>query len=443
MKKIIDELNESNGANYKLGVLKKYQDNELLKRILKMTYCKVSYTYGVTTKNVKWPEEHKGERSLESALDVLEYDLATRQVTGNAAILFIETILAQLSEDDAWLFAKILDRDLKINMGRSQINKVHKNLIVKPPYMRCGLYNEKTQKKISYPAYCQIKADGAYRAVTVAGDEVTFTARSGEESYFPLMEEEFKQLKDGVYIGEVLIRDISNRAESNGMLNSDNPPHKDIYMQLWDYVPLDEYNRPKDKKRKTKYSTRFKTLRDQLIDRDFKHIELIESRIVQNLTMALRYVSGWMKEGLEGGILKDANNIFIDHTSPTQLKLKLEIDADVRCTGFYEGKRGTKRVHTFGGMTYTTDDGKVQGRTSGFTDAQLVDFNGRREELIGEVFTIQFNDITKARDSDTYALSHPRFIEFRPDKTETDTLERILEMKEMAMEVDSGIDPKQ
>jgi len=84
-------------------------------------------------------------------------------------------------------------------------------------------------------------------------------------------------------------------------------------------------------------------------------------------------------------------------------------------------------------MTYTTDDGKVQGRTSGFTDAQLVDFNFRRQELIGKIFTIQFNDITKARDSDTWALSHPRFIEFRDDKEETDSFERIQEMKEMAM----------
>jgi ATP-dependent DNA ligase len=251
------------------------------------------------------------------------------------------------------------------------------------------------------------------------------------------MEEEFRQLDDGVYIGEVLIRNISNRAESNGMLNSDNPPHDDIYMQLWDYISLDEYSRPKDKKNKTEYAKRFEELKEQFEDKDFEHIEIIETKEVQNLPEALTHVSNWMKEGLEGGILKDRNNIFIDHTSPTQLKLKLEIDADVRLVGFEEGTPGTKREKTFGAMIYTTDDGKVQGRTSGFTDKELEDFNSRRDELIGKIFTIQFNDITKARDSDTYALSHPRFIEFR-DKTETDTLERILEMKKMAMEVGNG-----
>lgn len=48
------------------------------------------------------------------------------------------------------------------------------------------------------------------------------------------------------------------------------------------------------------------------------------------------------------------------------------------------------------------------------------------------------NDITKARDSETFALSHPRYDEIRTDKNSTDTLEtleRALELKEIAMEL--------
>jgi ATP-dependent DNA ligase len=305
--------------------------------------------------------------------------------------------------------------------------------------MRCGLYSEKTKKKISFPAIIQLKADATYRAVTVDNGEVIFTSRSGEKNEYPELAKYFSELKDGVYIGEMLIRNISNRSEINGLLNSDHPPHDRIYMQLWDYVSLDEYSRPKDKKKKTPYNWRLTLLNRELNKIKTAYpdiqlpIELIESHEVDSIPEALEKVSEWMKQGFEGGILKDQSNIFVDHTSPTQLKLKLEIDADVRCTGFYEGKRGTKREKTFGGITYTTDDGKVQGRTSGFTDQQLKDFNNRRQELTGRVFTIEFNDITKARDSETWALSHPRFIEFRRDKDETDTLERIQEMKKMAM----------
>ena len=33
--KILEELNAENGSNYKMATLKKYSDNELLKRVLK------------------------------------------------------------------------------------------------------------------------------------------------------------------------------------------------------------------------------------------------------------------------------------------------------------------------------------------------------------------------------------------------------------------------
>jgi len=435
IKEIIDELNQSNSANYKLDVLRKYQDNELLKRVLKMALDKVTYTYGVTMKNVERPKKYTGLFDLEDALDLFEKELVTRNTTGNNALDLVRITLESLNKDDAYVLERILDRDLKINMGRSQINKVFRNLIVKEPYMRCSIYNEKTAKKISYPAFCQIKCDGTYRAVTVDSGNVTITTRSGETSSFPRMAAEFSSLPDGVYIGEMLINDIANRAESNGLINSDNPPHNEIYIVLWDYITLDEYSRSKDKKNKTPYKKRFQALQNILLDEEFQHIELIDSRTVQSAKHAMGYVSQWMKEGFEGGVLKDPNNIFVDHTSPTQLKLKLKIDADVRITGFEEGTPGTKREKTFGAITFETDDGKVKGRTSGFTDAQLQDFNSRRQELIGQIMTVQFNDITKARDSETYALSHPRFIELRPDKDTSDTLERIFEMREMAMEL--------
>lgn len=47
---IINELNENNSTNYKIEVLKKHKDNKLLQRVLKMTYDKAIYSYGITMK---------------------------------------------------------------------------------------------------------------------------------------------------------------------------------------------------------------------------------------------------------------------------------------------------------------------------------------------------------------------------------------------------------
>ena len=426
---IIDEINADNGSNYKMDVLRKYKDNKTLQRVLKMTYDKVAFTYGVTMKNVTEPPRYMDMLDLEDQLENLGL-LVTREVTGNAAIKLVEDTLYEGSEENSAIIKGIINRDLRINMGRSNINKVFKNLIVKPPYMRCGIYTEKTAKKINFPALVQLKADGMFQAVTVDQGSVTFTARSGEVRELPHLESYFSKLPDGVYIGELLVHGLTNRSESNGVINSDDSK-EDVYIQLWDYVKLNEYARGKDKKNKTFYSERFDQLMLNITETN--NVKIIETYVVQNIQEALKYTSMWMSQGLEGAILKDYKNIFIDHTSPTQLKLKLEIDAEVRVTGFIEGKKGTKREKTFGSIAFANDEGTIKGQTSGFTDAQLEDFNSRREELIGKVITVQFNDVTKGRDNDYYALSHPRFIEFRNDKNTTDTLERVLDSKEMAM----------
>jgi len=428
---IIKELNKENGSNYKIAVLEKYKENKTLQKVLKYTYDRVSYTYGVSVKTIELPELHFDNLNLEVSLSLLE-QLNKREITGNLAREKVQAVLEALTKEDALVFYNIINRDLKINLGKTNINKVFKNLIVRPPYMRCGIYTEKTAKKINFPALVQVKADGMFQAVTVDQGQVTFTARSGEEREFPHLETKFKNFKDGVYIGELLVQGLSNRSESNGVINSLESKEK-VYIQLWDYVTLDEYSRGKDKKNKTTYNQRFTDLIDYVVEDS--NIKIIETHSINNLQEALEYTSKWMNQGLEGAILKDQNNIFIDHTSPTQLKLKLEIDAEVRVTGFLEGTPGTKREKTFGSITFENDEGTIKGSTSGFTDKQLEDFNSRRNELIGKVYTVQFNDITKGRNNNFYALSHPRFVEFREDKDTTDTLKRVQEMKEMATKV--------
>jgi len=433
MLNIINELNESNSSNYKLQVLKKYSTNEQLKRLLKMTYCTVSYTYGISLKRVRDIDEseYKNENNLTSALNVLEKEFASRNWSGNFAHEMLEELLLSLTKEDAEVLRRVIDRDLKINIGKTQINKIFKDLIVDLPYMRCGVYSDKTAKKINFPSCIQLKADGSFRSVVVQGSSVKFFSRSGEESYFPILAESFSNLSDGVYMGELLVDGVTDRSEGNGLLNSDTPPHDKIYIQLWDYIKLEEWSAGKSG---VPYIQRLKELKFELPSNNF-HIQLIPTFNVKNIQEALQKTSEFMTAGYEGSILKDWNTPFKDGTSATQLKLKLCIDASVRITGFTEGSKGTKREAYFGAITFENDEGTIKGQTSGFSDAQLKDFNSRREELIGKIIDVQFNDLTKGRDNEHYALSHPRFLQVREDVTKTDTLERVLELREMAMQL--------
>ena len=435
---IINELNIENGSNYKLSVLKKYTDHKQLQRVLQMTHDRVKYTYGLSAKrwltNADVYKDPIGETTtLDAALDFMANSLATREVTGNQAHDMMESILLSLSAEDTDVVLKVLNRDLRTNMGRTQINKVFPDLIMKPVYMRCGIFGPKTAKDISFPAFIQLKADGTYREASVSGGKVEFVSRSGESYVYPLLEMCLAQSPDGYYVGELLVRGSPNRAESNGLINSDNPPHDFIDFHVWDYITPEEYANAHNKvPNKTKYKDRLKQLETLVTQMNTSNIHVIENHEVKSIDEALELTSKWMDQDLEGGVLKDQSGVFKNGTSKHQLKLKLEIDLEVRITGFQEGTPGTVREKTFGAILFETDDGKIKGRTSGFSDVQLEDFNSRRTEMIGKVVTVRCNDITRGRANEHYALSHPRFIEVREDKTETDTLARALETKDMA-----------
>jgi len=470
---IIEELNADNGTNYKLEILKKHKDNALFTRVLKMAYDKVTHTYGITLKNIDQPpfDSTKITMHLEEALDMLDELFVTRTLTGNDAHNALLNILNSLPENEADIIRRIIDRDLKINLGRTQINKVHKNLIVKPVYMRCSILTDKNQKKVKFPALINLKADGTYREVTVENGNVTYNSRSGEQYDYPVLTETFVNYPDGKYIGELTVRldeillekilptlrkldtkngtsledeivnDFKNgklilpRHLGNGLINSDDVPHNNIMCEVWDYVNLPEYTNAANRvKNTTKYVDRWEALKNIVREGD-QHVQLIEAYVVNDLEEAMHRTQNWMEAGLEGSILKNMDAVFRDGTSTEQWKMKLIIEVDVRITGFIEGKKGTKREDTFGSMTFETDDGKIKGSVSGFTDDQLTYFNSRRQDMIGQIMTVECNDITKGRTHDYHALSHPRFTEIRYDKDTTDTLERVFEMKELAMKM--------
>lgn len=442
---IINELNENNSSLYKLGVLKKYQNDKLLERVLKMTYDKVLYTYGVSPKTISPNLYQTNSLSITSTtlynvLDFLEYKLSIRELTGNAAREQLEYKLKQLSKDDAEIIYRILGRDLKINTGTTQINKVFTNLITKPFYMRCDTYSDKTAKKIKFPAFIQLKADGMFISVNVDNENVTFTSRSGETYEFIHLESIFKTLPNGVYNGELLVKGIKDRALANGFIKSDTEDKSYVYAQIWDYIEHEEYSDAKHKLDipRVKYVDRFSALTNIIDQMNNDLITVIPSQIVNNIQEAMEIVSEWMKQEFEGGILKDYSNIFQDHTSKTQLKLKLEIECDVRITGFTEGSGKNKDY--FGAITFENDEGTVKGKVgvSSMTEKQRDWFHENRDNVIGKIMEVQFNDLSKSDKNDYHALSHPRYIELR-DKDETDTLEKIFKNREMAMQMKKRI----
>jgi len=418
IKQILDELNLENGSKYKMAVLEKYEDNELLKRVLKMTYDKVCYTYGVTMKNVEPQKEHNSIMTLEKALNYIEENFCTRKVTGNEAISRLEDLLRSLSKDDAEILEKIINRDLRLNISKKSINKVFKNLITEFPYMRCSLPS-KHLHKIKYPAIVQEKCDGTYRSIVVEDGEVSIFARSGEESHLPKFAQDLKDLPNGVYIGELLVEGMeSDRYGANGLINSDTEPDG-VYMMAWDYLTLEEW---KEGKSETIYKDRLHQLQINIQE---SPISLVETKFAQNYEEAREFYKSLVQEGKEGTVLKNLDNKFKNGTASDNIKMKEEAVAEFIIIGFQEGEGRLKG--TLGALEVKSQDGKVITKVSGFKDDVRKDIWNKREELLNSIVSIKYNGVSKSKGSDVYSLMFAQFDDLRPDKKEADDLKYIQE----------------
>lgn len=429
---ILEQLRNTSSTKEKFNILLSHKDNKDLEKVLKYTYDKVDFTYGVTPKTVlDFDSNEYSDKEMFEVLDILN----RREVTGHSALALALAKNFYVSCDKTIkdLFLKILDRDLKIGVNEKTLNKVFKGIVPKPNYCRCDLLSEKTLKKFTFPGFIQLKCDGTYREAFVHNGIVEFKTRSGESYKNPVLEEIMKTLPDGYYLGEFTLGKAdnpdANRAEGNGNINSDNPDFNNIYYTIWDYLTEDEYTL-KDSKRG--YDERFETLTKTLETLNSSLVHVVPSLRVNNIKDALKITSDWMNKGLEGGVLKSSKMKFKNGTSKEQLKIKLKVDIEVRCTGFLEGTKGTKYEGKNKVITFENDEGTIKGQCSGMTDSMVEEVTKNPEKYIGKVLSVQFNDLTKAEGHEFYALSHPRFAEWRDDKDETDSLEKAIQLRDMA-----------
>lgn len=427
---ILEKLRNTSSTKEKFNILSDHKDNKDLEKVLKYTYDKVDFTYGVTPKTVlDFDSDEYSDKEMFEVLDILN----RREVTGHSALALAKNFYVSCDKDIKDLFLKILDRDLKIGVNEKTLNKVFKGIVPKPNYCRCDLLSEKTLKKFTFPGFIQLKCDGTYREAYVHDGVVEFKTRSGESYKNPVLEEIMKTLPDGYYLGEFTLGKAdnpdANRAEGNGNINSDNPDFKNIHFTVWDYLTEEEYSL-KDSKRG--YDERFETLTKTLETLGSSLVHVVPSLRVNNIKDALKVTSEWMNKGLEGGVLKSSKMKFKNGTSKEQLKIKLKVDVEVRCTGFIEGTKGTKYEGKNKVITFENDEGTIKGQCSGMTDSMVEEVTKNPEKYIGKVLSVQFNDLTKAEGHEYYALSHPRFAEWRDDKNETDSLEKAIQLRDMA-----------
>jgi len=133
--KILNEIASIGSTKQKQAILEKNKDNELLKRVYRLTYSR-----GLQYYIKKWPKpgiatQSFGMLTLTDMLDFIEFTLATRKLTGNAAIEELTGYITDCKKDDVEVLRRVMMRDLECGASVSIANKVWPGLIPEQPQM--------------------------------------------------------------------------------------------------------------------------------------------------------------------------------------------------------------------------------------------------------------------------------------------------------------------
>jgi len=320
--------------------------------------------------------------------------------------------IASKSPEKYEIVSKILSRKSHAGFTNDTINKLAPGLIPYFPYMRCkGIAH---LDKIKFPAISNLKADGMYHEV-VSGN---YRTRNGNPLDFSLVPNTINL--QGTFMGEVTMVEedgvtVMNRRDSNAIVNK--AQRSELSQDEANRIRFVYWDIKSEKLEEATYINRF-----NLLGR-YK-VPLIECKVVNNMEEAWDHYDDVRSRGLEGTILKNLDGLWRDGDSPDQIKLKADLTTELHVYGVvpgkdkYEGMVGSLKCKSSCGMV-DTDVGMG-----------LSDEDRGKEDWEGSIVEIKFNEVSKSKVKDTYALSHARLVERRTDKTEADDLQYILNLKE-------------
>ena len=421
---ILKELEATSSRLEKEAILKREQNNELLKKVFFLAYDPFTQFY-----IRKIPKYEKNTTpyaaSLISMLPALN-DLSNRVVTGNAAIDHLTGILEAVNEPE--VIERIIAKDMKCGASASTANKIWSGLIHEYPCMLCTPFDEKIAAKFKFPALAQLKMDGMRFNAIVKDGKCEFRSRNGKEiNLLGNLEQEFIKLADGqnlVFDGELLVTvegNIVDRQTGNGILNKavkgtiSSAEAKSVQATVWDVINYDTF---KNGKGKIAYQVRFSQLESMSLPHK---IRLVESKIVGSLEEAQKIFEAYLAQGQEGIILKDLSGVWEDKRVKTQVKFKAELDCDLKVvgiqpgTGKYEGQVGALLCESADGII------KVDVGT-GLSDFDRKEFT--KNSPVGKIAAIVYNARIKNKQGEE-SLFLPRLLEIREDKNIADSAKNI------------------
>jgi len=421
---ILNRLEATTSRLEKEAILKQNSGNPDLLRAFQLALDPMVnfYIKKVPTPDPPPPGNTGYRTNLQVAFASMVESLASRKIRGNDATKWLAQLLGLLTPDDQEVVRRVIGRNLKCGVSDATAEKIWpEDLKLSYPCMLVSPLNDKT--KIKFPCIAQTKMDGMRFNAHVRDGQVAFTSRAGKALDFEGLpiEADFQKLPNGVYDGELLVA-VNDRKTGNGILTkfqkgtgkADEGRH--IHAKVWDFIPLEYFRKSKYDRG---YVERFKHLSGILKSERPRTITLVQTWLdVKSMEEAQEIYRHHMVMDEEGIILKDPMGPWEDKRVKHQVKMKAELEADLRVTGFLPGSG--KFEGKIGSLLVESADGKVASAVgTGLSDEER---SLDPTEFVGKIAAIKYNAIITDKKTGAKSLFLPVFIEVREDKTVADTL---------------------
>ena len=404
----VDKLKSTNSTNDKIDIIKEYNGDGVIEKVLKYTYSPFKQ-YHVTSKTCKKNnhiiDEECGFIDLFELLD----DLTNRTYTGHDAIAMVNGYTHQYKDYEDLIYC-ILDKNLKTRTGADLINKAIPKCV---PTFKVALANsyDKQKGKVNFDTqtwFASHKLDGV-RCLAIVDENGTcnFFSRQGKtfDTLDTLKNEiEGLNLRNIVFDGEVCVVDENGAEDFQGIMKEikrkdhtiENPKYK-----IFDYLMLEEFDTQVSKRslsdRLGKFNMVYNTFNEQL-----NCVDLLEQWKVESEEHFQELAELATKNNWEGLILrKDCE--YKGKRSNDLLKVKKFFDEEYVVKSI---ETSTHRIIVNGleveeemlSNVVIEHKGCDVGVGSGFDQSERRKYFKNPELIIGKTITVQYFEETLNQD---------------------------------------------
>lgn len=418
----VNEIMESNSRLHKQAVLKKYADDEVIKKYLQIAFDPYK-VFGISNKKLYKDNQVGAVWLAPTVFDLFDY-LEKHNTGRYEDVAICQLALDWYASDDGQLAALLeclICKDLSIGCDAKTINKEIPGLIPTFNVQLANKYFDKPEYVEGKTFAITTKIDGG-RIIAIKQDgHVEFFTRAGQryEGLVDLEDEMARLLPDNIcFDGEITLLNrgsLSSKEaykETMKIVRTKNNEKHGIKMLVFDYMSADDFKKQwcdiPFKYRRVVANNIFEEV-------DTKYFELLPLLYVGDDTSKItETLEEEVAKGEEGIMINDYNALYEFKRTNSLLKVKKFESCDLRIIGFEEGTG--KYVGKLGALVCEYKGGVVKVG-SGLTDDLRSEIWNNQDKYCNIIIEVGYFEETKDS-TGKLSLRFPTFKDFRFDKTE-------------------------